>query len=110
MAGEAQPQGISPADSICLKGSSRLKEILISVSNGRELRISSGRGYTGLSELGGHKGVWNSTLYSLLCIQNISWHVSCRELISSEGDCFNHFMNHMLISALLARPCVFCLT
>lgn len=58
MAGEAQLQRISPADSTCLKGSSRLKEIMIRVCKGREDQLRSG-GHTQssnhimrLSELG----------------------------------------------------------
>lgn len=58
VAGEAQLQRISPADSTCLKGSSRLKEIMIRGSKGREDQLRSG-GHTQssnhimrLSELG----------------------------------------------------------
>ena len=38
-----------------------------------------------LPELGGHNGVCDSTFHFFLCVQNISWYISFRELINNQG-------------------------
>lgn len=55
---------------------------------------------TKLPELGEHEGVRDSTLHFFLCVQNISWYISFRELINNQGIIS---ITLMQVSALLYK-------
>lgn len=59
---------------------------------------------TKLPGLGGHKGVPDSTLHCFLCVQNISWYISFRELINNQGIIL---ITLMQVSALLDISYIF---